>query len=112
MHITYEARDNQGAVLYIGTSSNPGQRFRDHARKAPWWSNVATLELRTYPDREHAAMAEAALICELTPTHNVQCGGAKGAPNITRSRRWFDALNRYDLDVPFNAAHVFSVRGA
>ncbi len=79
----YRLYDAEGALLYIGSSSNPKRRYRDHSRTS-WWPCVARREEEWYPSRAAAYKAEDALIKSVspkfnsvgTPSHAVRCRAA------------------------------------
>lgn len=67
----YLCRDGDGAPLYAGaTSYNVHARLGAHASAAPWWKNVATVEIEPCATTGDAYELEAAIISDLAPPHN------------------------------------------
>jgi predicted GIY-YIG superfamily endonuclease len=64
----YNAGDE---LLYIGLTTNPGQRFTSHAHKKPWWTEVANITLEQHPDYPTLVIAEREAIQKEKPLHNV-----------------------------------------
>jgi DNA-binding transcriptional regulator YhcF (GntR family)/predicted GIY-YIG superfamily endonuclease len=67
----YRLFDASGALLYVGITSDPENRWRQHAllNKA-WWPNVATKKIDWIADRATAGAAEVDAIKSEAPRHN------------------------------------------
>jgi prevent-host-death family protein len=59
-----------GRLLYVGISSNPDERLKQHASTAPWWKEVASHAVERHPDRAAAAAAELEAIKTEGPQYN------------------------------------------
>jgi len=62
-------------LLYVGIAESERleNRWKEHARSKPWWSEVAhQKELHRYPDRHMALTAEASMIEKKNPKYNIQ----------------------------------------
>ena len=68
-HTVYRLYDKHDRPLYIGCTSRLDMRLASH-RKKPWGTEIARVELRTYPDRPSAREAETAAIKMECPRHN------------------------------------------
>lgn len=44
-HHLYIARDELGAVLYVGCTGNVERRMKAHKGKSPWWKHHASLDI-------------------------------------------------------------------
>lgn len=67
----YRIWDADGALLYVGISTNPDMRMYKHKRHQPWWSEVDGVSYEWFPNRESAQGAERSAIHHENPTHNV-----------------------------------------
>jgi predicted GIY-YIG superfamily endonuclease len=75
MTALYRVRGEAGLLLYIGISNDFGRRWKQHARKQPWWGEKRSLSVdKWYPSREEAEAAEAAAIQAERPKHNQRHG--------------------------------------
>jgi predicted GIY-YIG superfamily endonuclease len=54
----YRLYDRAGALLYVGITTNPQTRFRDHENEKFWWHLVAREEVRWYSSRPEAEDVE------------------------------------------------------
>lgn len=68
---TYRIDDEAGNILYVGMTYDVIQRIAQHSSK-PWFPTPPRIRVRRYPNRQAAATAEADLIAELRPLHNVR----------------------------------------
>jgi excinuclease UvrABC nuclease subunit len=68
----YRLYDANNRLLYVGASSNPQTRFREHKRTAPWWGDVARHTIRWHESRQAALAAETDAICAGRPRYNVR----------------------------------------
>lgn len=79
-HALYRFHDAAGQLLYVGLTSNPGRRFAQHASDKPWWTEVATVRIETFPDRASVALAERVAIQAERPRYNVVHARPTGSP--------------------------------
>ena len=72
-HVLYRFWNSDGALLYIGiTSERGGDRFDQHQTDRPWWPEVVGITLERFASREELVRAEReAVRCE-HPTYNSQ----------------------------------------
>ncbi|MGW2371730.1 GIY-YIG nuclease family protein [Kitasatospora sp. NPDC001683] len=100
----YRCYDEDGWLLYIGTSLDPKRRFREHAKWFGWWPAVAQIEVEWLPcglpeskRTEYAAIHREQPACNVSPGVVVEeCrppmeGGTwpdRGA-QLREWRRWF-----------------------
>jgi excinuclease UvrABC nuclease subunit len=70
--LVYICRDVRGVALYVGMTTNPVERWRQHARLKPWWSEVLEIETEPHPSPAHALDRERELIALLRPTYNIR----------------------------------------
>lgn len=74
-HVVYRAWASDGTLLYVGATSNIGQRIGDHnARRRPWIAPGVRIMALTYPTREEAFTEEARAIREEHPLWNRNSG--------------------------------------
>lgn len=71
----YRFFDTDDQLLYVGISSNPSIRFRDHGRSKDWWSEVASITLEHWPSRQAALDAEKQAIISERPRWNAAHNG-------------------------------------
>jgi predicted GIY-YIG superfamily endonuclease len=67
----YKCRDSSGAIIYIGTTNSGLRRFRQHSDGAPWFREVAMIDVEHHPSRRAAEARERELITDLQPRHNI-----------------------------------------
>lgn len=67
----YRLYDEGGDLLYVGISTRPLQRVREHSKGQTWWTEVASQTFQHYPTRTEAAAAELAAIKSENPKHNI-----------------------------------------
>lgn len=83
----YRLFDAAGDLLYVGISTRPMQRVREHSKGQTWWTEVASQTFEHFPTRPEAATAELAAIRTENPRYNV--AGAKVSPmQAQRERSW------------------------
>lgn len=68
----YRTWDAAGALLYVGITGNPIERWRKHAQKTPWWSCVDLITCELYPKEYLALDAERAAIRAERPAFNIR----------------------------------------
>ncbi|QLJ01510.1 GntR family transcriptional regulator [Streptomyces sp. NEAU-sy36] len=66
----YRLFDTDDRLLYVGISSEPKARMRDHAAEKSWWGDVATRDFEWFDSRQEAAEAEIEAIRNEQPLHN------------------------------------------
>jgi predicted GIY-YIG superfamily endonuclease len=59
------------SLVYVGITSNPVQRFAQHAADKSWWPQVTRRTIEWYETRRAAEMAEQAAIKLKNPIYNV-----------------------------------------
>jgi predicted GIY-YIG superfamily endonuclease len=79
-HAVYRLYDEDMALVYVGESNNPGRRWKEHARRSPWWGEVVQdsdhmllqwCHAATAKDAERAAKLEESHAIETElPRHN------------------------------------------
>lgn len=69
-HALYRFYGGDGALLYVGITNNPSNRFTQHAHDKPWWHAVCRIEIETHPTREEVLEAERLAIQAEKPLHN------------------------------------------
>ncbi|MEU8920362.1 GIY-YIG nuclease family protein [Kitasatospora sp. NPDC048545] len=100
----YRCFDEDGWLLYIGTSLDPKRRFREHAKWFGWWPAVVRIDVEWLPygfprsmKTEHAAIWRERPACNAEPRVVVEeCGPPmeggtwfdRGA-QLREWRRWF-----------------------
>ena len=68
----YAHVENDGSVIYVGCTSRFDQRQREHAKRSPWWPQVAQVTVvGTWRVKRAALDAERWLIGELNPANNL-----------------------------------------
>lgn len=88
----YRAYSEDGSLLYIGVSENLWTRMQNHRCTKPWWSDVARITARFYPDARLAAFsAERIAIKAERPLYN------KIALNSRRCRVCGGSFQKDDL---------------
>lgn len=85
----YRVYDAAGALLYIGITNDPAERFGAHAGLKPWWHEAVRIDLEHFDTREVCARAELAAIRSEHPRHNIV--GAQRLQAVIRE----DALERF-----------------
>jgi hypothetical protein len=59
------------ALLYVGITTDPRDRWYRHSKKKPWWPEVARKAVTWYPTRAEALIAEAEAIRDESPFYNL-----------------------------------------
>lgn len=78
----YRVYDAADALLYVGITNDPAERFGAHAALKPWWHEAVRISLEHYDTREKCARAELAAIRSEHPRHNIV--GAVRLQAVTR----------------------------
>ncbi len=69
-HCLYRHFDADGVLLYVGISLSIGTRTSAHRRAAPWFRDVARIEVQHFTSRTDCALAERVAIQNEKPLHN------------------------------------------
>jgi predicted GIY-YIG superfamily endonuclease len=69
--VLYRIFNSEGALLYVGATTNPGARFNDHSKIQPWWDEAAEIKLQRLASHEELALAEVEAIKAEKPKYNV-----------------------------------------
>jgi predicted GIY-YIG superfamily endonuclease len=68
----YTIQDNKGKTKYVGITSNPDRRFKQHAKTKAWWQEEGDkIKTKSYSTREKAAKAEKKDIKKKSPEYNI-----------------------------------------
>lgn len=70
--VVYRLFNQDGSVIYIGSTGNLKQRLSAHRRDKSWWPEVDRVETEAHPDRDSAYAAEDAAILAEKPRHNAR----------------------------------------
>ena len=70
-HTLYRFFDDDGALLYIGVTNSPPNRFRAHRADKEWWGMVKTVKMEQFPSRSALMAGEAAAIKAERPRYNI-----------------------------------------
>lgn len=80
----YRAFDAAGTLLYVGISTNPEQRWREHAISKAWWrSDVSRKTIEWHESRTAAGQAEAVAVRTESPVHNLALPDEDGTPKFS-----------------------------
>ena len=77
-HFLYRLRGANGALLYVGITTNVERRGHEHRAEKLWYSEVASVDEEAYPDRASAHAAEVVAIRTEAPKYN-SAHAVKGA---------------------------------
>lgn len=70
-HVVYRVFSEDGALLYVGRTSDTSNRFAVHACQSPWWSELNRIEVsQTFKDERAADLAERVAIRDGQPLYN------------------------------------------
>lgn len=67
----YRMYDADGALLYVGASTNLGSRLLAHGKTKPWWCDVASIKIERFQDRIEMLDAESNAIYNENPRYNI-----------------------------------------
>lgn len=67
----YRLYDAHGQLLYVGLSNRPNERVRQHMRRQPWGSEIATGTFERFECRADAQAEERRAIGSENPMHNI-----------------------------------------
>lgn len=83
----YRAYSADDELLYVGATTQPGQRLAAHGRSKDWWREVATIKLAHFPSPALAQAAEREAIQNENPRYNLSRPGRPvDAETIERRR--------------------------
>lgn len=93
-YVLYRFFGADETLLYIGITSDPGQRVQQHAATKNWWGEVLTILMEHHPDRESLLLAERDAIIAEGPRYNIVHNGGMRASreSIPAQGRVFDGL--------------------
>lgn len=66
----YRFYDRDQALLYVGISGQPGERWAKHRRCAPWWARARYVAIEIHETEWEALSAERAAIQDEAPQFN------------------------------------------
>ena len=66
----YRHYDADGALLYVGATTDPDRRAGQHRRYSGWSDRIASTHVQWFDSREAALAAEARAIASENPAHN------------------------------------------
>lgn len=96
----YRLYDRGGLLLYVGLSTEPERRFREHRRSTPWWRDVdptrTTVEWLNYGGNTAIGVERRVIAAEL-PAANREWAVAlpAGCPRLPKVRSRYGAEARY-----------------
>ena len=70
-YFLYRFYDEDDTLLYIGITNDPERRLYQHTAQKPWADDIARTEYAVFANKTEATAAEAALIKQLSPLHNI-----------------------------------------
>lgn len=66
----YRHWDSSGRLLYVGIALSPAARLRGHRKNAPWFREIARIDVEWFDSRIAAMRAEIRAIRNERPLHN------------------------------------------
>lgn len=79
----YRLFNAAGELLYVGYTFNPIARIKGHRRESYWGSEIASVRLEFFDSEKLARSAEARIINDEKPLHNLQwLHPLKGGPRL------------------------------
>ncbi|MER5584084.1 GntR family transcriptional regulator [Streptomyces asoensis] len=88
----YRLYDSSEVLLYVGISTYPDERLKQHAGDKLWWHHVARQEITWLDSRAEALKAEAEAIANERPLYNGYHHLGKGWPQ--KAREYDDTAER------------------
>jgi predicted GIY-YIG superfamily endonuclease len=92
----YRAYGADDTLLYVGITTNPAQRWKEHFCEKPWWREVSRKTVEWYDSRELAGRAEAVVVRDEKPAYNRTLPAEDGsyshrpvAPRVAHARPRF-----------------------
>ena len=77
----YRCYDANDALLYVGLTSNPKQRFNSHEKGKSWWEDIVRIEVEHFDTRAACAAAERRAIKQESPLYNLILAGGSSDPS-------------------------------
>lgn len=71
----YRFWDHNDNLLYVGITISPENRWKQHSKDKPWWSEVARITIEEHPNRKAVLNAERSAIIAENPRYNVVHNG-------------------------------------
>lgn len=102
----YRLYDKDELLLYVGVSTEPRVRFRQHQHDKDWWPLVATREIEWFDSRGAAECAEKEAIKGEQPGHNRVHNGQQ----YRYGRRRFQASRLHPIALEHFGSTAFSYR--
>lgn len=68
--LLYRIYSDDGTLLYVGATVNPGVRFSEHASHTPWWDEASEIKLQRCESVEALKAAEIEAIKAENPRYN------------------------------------------
>lgn len=99
-HALYRFYADDGTLLYVGITLDPGARWRAHRDDKPWWQQIVNITVETYTDRCSVLDAERAAIIAEQPRYNIVHNRRQDRPNQPRlncDHAWVEPNSRGDL---------------
>jgi hypothetical protein len=66
----YRFKDGGGALLYVGVTWSPKERWKRHRKTKSWWPEVATVDIECHDSEDVAHAAEYVAITTEGPRYN------------------------------------------
>lgn len=88
----YRLYDRADVLLYVGISTQPSERLKQHAGDKLWWHHVARREIAWLDSRAEALSAEAAAMENERPLYNGYHHLGRGWPQ--KAREYDDTAER------------------
>lgn len=79
-HQLYRLYDADNNLLYVGITSNVGDRFAQHSHERTWWPQVDRCQVELFPDRLSLEAGERLAILKEHPRYNVMYNEFPVAP--------------------------------
>jgi predicted GIY-YIG superfamily endonuclease len=83
----YRFYDSTGRLLYVGITSNPVARFRQHRQDKVWWSDVADIKMQHFGSRTDLEMAEKIAIRDERPLWNVMHARKVDSQSVDKAKK-------------------------
>lgn len=78
----YRLYDANGTLLYVGITTNPRQRWTEHAMSKAWWDEVCSKTVEWFEVRIEAARAEAVAVRVERPMWNLALPSEDGSASF------------------------------
>jgi hypothetical protein len=79
-HVLYRFYGVDDALLYIGITARPMQRFRAHQKMQTWWTEVRHIGVENFPTRADLVIGERQAIIAERPKYNITHNTAPEQP--------------------------------